>query len=198
VARPISTNWARAATVPGQFTFTAKTFENLENWIRDNQSSADKAAQGIDVLTRLLIGATTAAAQSLSYGPVAPNRRSNPALAYRVPVQRISGDYFAGWTMRRVGRAHYILYNNTREAWFIEEGINMRGRSAILKRAVLNMLKLVHTTNTGNRFAEYIMAPRRTNQGSYRTFAERLGPAFAGNSSPVVTAWIREAADATS
>ena len=172
--------WARGTTMPGQFAISRRTFENLENWIRDNEASIQKVRYGTDVLVRLCVLVVKAEAQKRTMGPVAPNRRSNPALAYRIPVQRITGRYFAGWTVRRVRWGAWVVYNEERAAYMVEFGIGQRVRRPVLKMSVIGMLKFLQTTRTADRFAEYIMAPRRSPNGQFRSFEQRVGSAIVG------------------
>lgn len=179
--------WAMGQTMPNQFAISRKTFEQLEDWIRDNEASAEKAKLGLDTLVRLCILVVKAEAQKRSMGPVAPRRRSNPALAYRIPVQRITGRYFAGWTVRRVRFGAWVIYNETRAAYVIEFGIGQRVRRPVLKLSVLAMLKFVQSTRTAERFAEYVMGPRRSPQGRFQSFEQRVGSLIVGmGAGPVV------------
>jgi hypothetical protein len=184
---PATARWARGATMPNQFSISRKTFERLEDWIKDNEASSEKAKQGMDTLVRLCVLVVKAEAQKRTMGPVAPRGRSNPALAYRVPVQRITGRYFAGWTVRRTRFGAWMIYNDERAAYFVEFGIGQRVRRPILKMSVIAMLKFLQSTRTGERFAEYILAPRRSPQGRFRSFDERLGSLVRGmGAGPVV------------
>jgi hypothetical protein len=179
--------WATGHTLPNQFAISRRTFESLEQWIRDNEASAVKARTGLDTLVRLCILVVKAEAQKRTMGPVAPGRRSNPALAYRIPVQRITGRYFAGWTIRRMRFGAWMIYNESRAAYVVEFGIGQRVRRPILKMSVIGMLKFVQTTRTAERFAEYIMAPRRSPQGRFRSFDARVGGLVVGmGAGPVV------------
>lgn len=158
----------------GAVTITRRTFEQIENFIADNIASIEKVNFGIDTLVRSMVLVTKGIAQEKSGGAVAANRRSNPALAYRIPVQRITGQYYAGWTLRRLGNGHWVLYNDTREAYLIEYGINMRQRRPILKLSVIEMLRFIQTTKTADRFLANVLAPRRNAKGQFRSFSSRM------------------------
>lgn len=159
--------------MPGQFTFSRKTFEQLEEWSRDTTASIEKIRGSYDALIRLCILTVKAEAQKRTMGPVAATRRSNPALAHRIPVQRITGRYFAGWTVRRLRWGAWVLYNEERAAYVVEFGIGQRARRPILKQSVLDMLRFIQTTRTAERFAEHIMLPRRDPIGRFRSFEQR-------------------------
>lgn len=140
----------------------------------DVEGSIQKTNQGIDLLVRAMVLVIKGLAQKKSGGPVAPRHRSNPAMAYRIPVQRITGAYYAGWTQRRLGRAHWILYNDSVEAYFIESGMHMRVRRPILKMSLIGMLRFIQTTRTGDRFLEWVLAPRRDARGRFQSFHSRV------------------------
>lgn len=162
----------------GMFTISRKTFENIEQFIADNEASVEKVQVGIDMLVRLMALTIKGLAQEKSAGPVAARHRSNPAFANRIPVQRISGAYFAGWTQRKMAHAHWMVYNDAREAWLIEYGIYQRQRRPILKMSVIDMLRFIQTTRAGERFLDSVLAPRRNAKGQFSSFDSRLGTGF--------------------
>ena len=162
----------------GSITISKQTFRNIEEFIADNEASIVKAQQGIDMLGRLMVYVIRGYAQKRSAGPVAPRHRSVPALAGRIPVQRITGAYFAGWTTRKKGYAHWEVYNDSKEAWFIEYGIHQRVRRPILKMSTLDMLRFIQTTGTDKRFLDSILAPRRNKGGQFQSFDKRVGTGF--------------------
>lgn len=157
-----------------RITITRKTFEQIETFIADNKASIEKMNKGIDLLVQGTILVVKAGAQERSAGPVAPGKRSVPALAYKIPVQRITGRYFAGWTQRRLGNGHWILYNDSYEAYLIEYGIFQRVRRPILKLSVLGMLRFIQTTPTVGRFMDWVIAPRRNSRGQFQSFSKRM------------------------
>jgi hypothetical protein len=165
-----------AGTIRG-WGVTRQTFENLEDFMRDIEGSKVKAVGGMDLIIRTMVFVTKGLAQEKSMGPVAPRHRSVPALAYRIPVQRISGRYFAGWTQRRLGPSRWLLYNDSVEAYLIEEGIYQKTRRPILKLSLLGMLRFIQTTRTAERFLDHVIAPRRNAKGQFASFQSR---AFGG------------------
>lgn len=150
------------------------TFKQIEDFIADNRASQVKAQMGIDLLARGMVLVIKGYAQQMSGGPVAPHKRSNPMLANRIPVQRITGRYFAGWTIKYLGKGHYLLYNDAVEAYLIETGLYQRVRRPILKMSLLNMLKLLQTTKTAERFLDWVIAPRRNAKGQFQSFNTRV------------------------
>jgi len=164
---------AKPSGLPGAIGISRKTFEQLEDWMRDVASTRERADEGMDMLIQTMALATKAGAQRRSMGPVAARKRSVPSLAYRIPVQRITGGYFAGWTHQRVGRMHWRVYNDSREAYFIETGLYMRVRRPILKMSVLGMLQMIQTTRTAERMADWVLLPLRDNSGRFQSFSKR-------------------------
>jgi hypothetical protein len=150
------------------FGITRRTFEEIEDFIQDNINSAAKFHYGMDVLVQLLAYTTREYARQKSGGPIAPNWKSNPALAFRIPVQRISGRYYAGWMVKRIANAHWLTYNDAREAWLIETGQFMRVRRPIAKLSALDTLRMIQTTRTADRFIGWALQPRRNARGQFR------------------------------
>lgn len=148
----------------------------IERFIADNTESAIKSFIGVDMLVRTMATIVRAYAQQKSGGPVAPGQRSVPALAYRIPVQRITGRYFAGWYVRRVGPMSYFIGNNQKEAYLIETGLHMRVRRPILKMSLIAMLKFFENSRTEQRFLPSMLAYRRNSKGQYASvpFNQRL------------------------
>lgn len=149
------------------FGFTPGTFNRLHNFIRDNEASKAKAEAGIDLMVRGMILVTKGIAQEKSGGPVAPGRRSRPELAGRIPVQRITGAYFAGWKVIRIRNGHWALRNDSIEAYLIEYGIFQKVRRPILKMSLIGMLRFMSASYAGHRFFNHVLAPRRTAGGQF-------------------------------
>lgn len=92
--------------------------------------------------------------QKRALGPVDPQMK-NIAAAWKIPVRRITGMYFAGWTVQHLGLGIYRLLNRSREAYFIEFGINhigtgaassagpVRIRRPVMKLSILQAIRIV-------------------------------------------------------
>jgi hypothetical protein len=174
----VPSRYARAnlGSVPSSqvVSISRRTFNEIEDFIADNIASKEKAATGIDLLARSMVMVIKGLAQQKSAGPVAARHRSNPALAGRIPVQRISGEYYAGWTLRKVGNGRWVVFNDAVEAWLIEFGIFQRVRRPILKMSLIGMLRFIQTTRTADRFLDWVIAPRRQSNGRFASFNSRL------------------------
>lgn len=153
---------------------TRESFEQVETLIRQYEAGSARAMIGIDLLVRMMIMSVKSIAQEKSAGPVAPGRRSNPALAYRIPVQRITGRYFAGWTQRRLRPGTWILYNDAKEAVLIETGMYQRVRRPILKMSVIGMLRFIQTTRSAERWVGWVIGPQRNATGQFQSFQSRM------------------------
>jgi hypothetical protein len=107
-------------------------------------------------------------AQKYSAGPVDPLQQ-NPEAAWKVPVRRISGRYFFGWKIRRVTLGVWQVYNDSREAFFIEFGIHRnpttggvsarRIRRPINKLSVQRTLRVLAASPLANRMWADVMFP---------------------------------------
>ena len=68
-------------------------------------------------------------ARKMSFGPYDP-RGTNSSLAWRTPeagIRRITQRYYLGWKVKGVQTGIWRVYNDSREAYFIEYGISMVG-----------------------------------------------------------------------
>ena len=71
-------------------------------------------------------------ARKMSFGPYDPSGR-NSGLAWRTPgegIRRISQNYYLGWKVKSAGLGRWIVYNDSREGYYIEFGISMVGWGA--------------------------------------------------------------------
>jgi hypothetical protein len=73
-------------------------------------------------------------ARKMSYGVHDPSQRQ-PDQAWRIPVRRISERYYLGWKVKEI-RDGYMLYNDSREAYYIEFGINWLGAGRRVRRPI--------------------------------------------------------------
>lgn len=85
-------------------------------------------------------------------GPATPHpifrHTASSDLAWKIPVRRITGNYYLGWKVREVRPGVVQLYNDSREAYFIEFGINgLPGTQGRLVRRPIRKLSLIKTLN---------------------------------------------------
>ena len=80
-------------------------------------------------------------ARKMSFGPFDPSQ-SMPGEAWKIPVRQITGNYYISWKVRQIKPAVWQLYNDSREAFFIEFGINWLGAGRRVRRPILKMTEL--------------------------------------------------------
>lgn len=105
------------------------TYEQIENWIRAAEMSGKNVRYGMDALTMLLARTNQAFAMEMARGPLDP-RQTHPQWAWRTPqagIRRITSRYYRGWKVKRLAPGVWMLFNNSREAYYIEFGINWVG-----------------------------------------------------------------------
>ena len=168
--------YARVASPRAGAFITRAQITGLETFIKACEDSRSRMVVGMDMLVRSLAAIVVGYAQKRSMGPVAPGQRSVPALAYRIPVQRITGAYFAGWQIKRMGAARWLITNSSKEAYLIETGTFQRVRRPILKMSLISMLKFLENSRTEQRFLPSLIGFKRGAGGKYANISilERL------------------------
>jgi hypothetical protein len=121
---------------------TKETINGIESVIRWAESEVPLQFRiGMLQLTQMMAYVNQSMARKLSFGPEDPYQ-SNPQAAWKLPVRRITGRYYLGWKVRPI-RGGWQLYNDSREAYFIEFGINWMGEGRRVRRPVqrLSLMK---------------------------------------------------------
>lgn len=118
----------------GILNISSDTFNGIEEYIRWAEEAGNPYLhqKWMDYLVRFMAYVNQGIAQRMSAGPYDPSQR-RPHLAWRTPAQgirRISERYYIGWKVRRLNRGTWQLYNDSREAYFIEFGISEVGWGA--------------------------------------------------------------------
>lgn len=167
---------SRSASVPGAVGLDRKTFIDLDNLIRDLEYNKKAFARGENILIHMLAKAHQGLAQQKSRGMVDPTGKAGRP--FGIPVRRIKSAYYQGWRVRRIGKAAWMMYNDAREAYFIEFGINPRATGAvrrpILKMSAIATLRFVQRTRVIDRFAKSTIGGTRNQRGQYRSFSARM------------------------
>jgi hypothetical protein len=129
-----------------------------------------------DLLVRMLAMLHKGLAEQKSRGMVTPTGVGGAA--WGIPVRRISGAYYEGWKVRRIGPSMWMTYNDSREAFFIEFGINPRSSNAvrrpILKMSSIATLRYIQRTRLIEKFAKATIGSTRNTRGQYRSFMSRM------------------------
>jgi hypothetical protein len=148
----------------GMVEISTETFNAIEEYIRWAEAVPARMPRAMDILARFMSLTNLGIAQQMSYGPADPQNR-NPAMAWKIPVRRISGRYFYGWQVRRIAQATWMLYNDSREAYFIEFGIHRQpGSEAVSSRRIRRPIRKLSLRRT-------LAAMMRT-QAYHRVWAE--------------------------
>lgn len=138
-------------------------------------------------LTYLMALQAQGIARKMSFGPEDPSgAKSN--LAWKLPVRRITGRYYTGWKLKQL-RDGWMVYNDSREAYFIEFGINWRGgnrriRRPVRKLTMIKTLRFMATTQAYHRIFCSIFISRRHVEGFTQVVQPPNKGTFAGPGVP--------------
>jgi hypothetical protein len=153
---------------------TDESYNQIEEYIRwaETVGSRRNFAFGMNALVMMMAYTNLGIAQKMSAGPVDPQMR-NVSAAWKIPVRRITENYFFGWKVRRIGPATWELFNDSREAYFIEFGIhqsNARVRRPIRKLSLRKTLARME----GSAIYHRIWAEIYTANGQHFGFAQTM------------------------
>jgi hypothetical protein len=116
---------------------TINAFEEIIRWAEEEvpfQLHTNMAR-----LAQLMATVNQGYARKMAFGPEDPGGQRSD-LAWKIPVRRISGRYYLGWKIKPVSRSGNVvawqLYNDSREAYFIEFGINWLGGGRRVRRPI--------------------------------------------------------------
>ncbi len=130
---------------------------------RQARGSMSRLAQSMALINQMF-------ARRMSFGPHDPYQRS-PEEAWRMPnagIRRITQNYYFGWQVKWSGPGWFTLYNDSREAYFIEFGIhtsNRRIRRPVRKLSQLKTLRYMMTTQAYHRVWSDIYLGARGGRG---------------------------------
>lgn len=173
------------------FRISPETFNEIDDYIRACDQSGRNVTFGINALVMLMARTNQAFAMEMSAGPLDP-RMQNRAAAWKIPVRRITSRYYKGWKVQRLAPGVWMLFNDSREAYFIEFGIHPSGfkvegrggryymkgsprvRRPVRKLSLKRTLRFVDQSNVEGMVWEMIYAPFRpgrhfTNRGDALT-----------------------------
>lgn len=130
-------------------------------------------------LTQLMATVNQGFARKYAFGPEDP-AGTNSELAWKLPVRRITNRYYLGWKIRPI-RGGWQLYNDSREAYFIEFGINWLGGGRRVRRPVQRLslkqtMDYMATTQAYHRIWSEVFVHRRHTLGfSQQVQSPRMG-----------------------
>lgn len=169
-----------------------KTFDQIEGYIQWARAVGNPTRfnMGMDTLIRFMAYTNQGLAQRMSAGKVDPEQ-NDAAAAWKIPVRRITENYYYGWKVRRVRPGTWELYNDSREAYFIEFGIHRnpatgevssrRIRRPIRKLSLRRTLDAMMTTQVYHRvWSEIYVGKPRIAKGFSQTVQSPGMGSFAG------------------
>jgi hypothetical protein len=159
---------------------TPRSVAAIEQYIRWAESEVPQHLPiAMDSLVHRMALVNQSEARKMAYGPYDPQERS-PSQAWRTPgqgIRRISEAYYLGWRVKKVGLANYILFNASREAYFIEYGVSQVGfggsrhvphrriRRPVRKLSLLRTMEFMKTTQAYHRVWVDIFRSRHAHGG---------------------------------
>lgn len=148
----------------GVVNISTDTFNAIEEYIRWAYHVPTMMPAAMDLLARMMALTNQGIAQEMSYGPLDSSQR-NPSQAWKVPVRRISQRYLYGWRVRRITSQTWMLFNDSREAYYIEFGIHRQpGSGDVSSRRIRRPIRKLSLRRT-------LEAMMRT-QAYHRVWAE--------------------------
>lgn len=162
-------------------------FEDVDELLSNLRYMSKQWRQAENLLIRMMAAAHKGLAEQKSRGMVVQDYRQGRP--WGIPVRRISEDYYRGWKIRKVAPGMWMTYNDAREAYFIEFGINpkatMTVRRPILRMSAIATLRFLQRTRMLERFTGATIGARRNQRGQYRSFMARMmGSALIGVTGP--------------
>lgn len=139
-----------------------RSIQAYYDYAMDFKDNAAQFSFAIDRITNIYAMIALSLAQKRSLGPV-DRMMERSSLAWKIPVRRITGAYYLGWHVQHLGIGIWALRNESREAYFIEFGINhevttgkvgpggmrVRIRRPVMKLAVLEAINIARSSNVG-------------------------------------------------
>jgi len=145
---------------------TPQSMDAIEQWIQWAQYEVPhKLPYYMDRLAHFMALTNQGYSRKMAFGPLDPDGRRTE-LAWRTPeqgIRRISQAYYLGWRLRKRGMGWYSVFNNSKEAYFIEYGISEVGfgenrhvpkrriRRPVRKLALLKTVRFMAQTNAYHR-----------------------------------------------
>jgi len=154
---------------------SVEDFNAIDDFAADLQAAGRNLYPAMNALAKMLSYVALGAAQEMSAGPVDP-LQTNREAAWKIPVRRITSHYYKGWKVRRMAPGWWQTYNDSREAFYIEYGINPRSarrpiRRPIRKFAFVKTLRFVDNSRAEQYVWEMVFGPLK----SQRNMREVVG-----------------------
>ena len=174
----------------GMLNISTDSFNAIEEYIRWSESIPRRMPVAMDLLVRFMAYTNQGIAQKMSAGPYDPSRKKDRELAWKIPVRRITERYYLGWKVRRIRLGTWQLYNDSREAYYIEFGIHVsprRIRRPIRKMSLRRTLEAMMRTQAYHRVWCEIYANPRKGRPKSRGFTQVVqSPGMGGFTGPML------------
>jgi hypothetical protein len=169
---------------------TTDTFNGIEEYIRWAQSRPREFPRAMNLLIRFMAYTDQGFSQRMSAGVYDP-REEKPALAWKIPVRRITEKYFLGWKTKKVTQGVWQVYNDSRAAFYVEFGIHVSGsrvRRPIRKLALKKTMEAMMRTHAFHRcWCEIYQDQRRGKRHMGRGFTQTVqSPGKGGFTGPML------------
>ena len=154
-------SYAQRSRIPAGVYIDPSMFVDIENYLQDFAHSARNFRYGMNALVMLLAMKNLEYAREMARGPLDTTGKATK-MAWKIPVRRIKGAYFVAWQVRRIAPGIWEVFNNSREAYYIEFGIHTSGRRVrrpIRKMSLIKTLRWADTWRVGHRVWEGIFGP---------------------------------------
>lgn len=168
---------------------TPETFEAFENYIKWAETEVPALLRFyMNELVFHMALLNQGIARKMSFGPLDPSG-NNSELAWRTPeegIRRITQRYYLGWKVRQLSPAVWQLYNDSREAYFIEFGIHTsirRIRRPVRKLSLRRTMEVVLRTGVYHRtWVDIYANPRYRHRGmGFIQIVTGAGASLTGN-----------------
>lgn len=171
---------------------TVETINGLEEAIRWAEAEVPgNLRKYMNELVYVMALTNQGEARRMSFGPYDPSGHDTGA-AWKLPVRRISQAYYLGWKVKQLRPGVWQLYNDSREAYYIEFGINWLGEGRRVRRPVRKLslrrtMEVMMRTHAYHRVWVDIYANPRTRHRGGKGFTQIVqSPAKGSFSGPML------------
>jgi hypothetical protein len=142
-----------------------EAIEELLRWVQYRPRLFPKAA---DQLCRMLATLDMGFAQKYSAGWKRDPKDTRRA--WVTPVPRITWRYYLGWQVKKIRTGYWIMYNHSREAFYIEFGLHQTAtrkvRRPVMKLAFRKVMTSTYRTSLESRVWANTFYPRPGQPGT--------------------------------
>lgn len=173
---------SRTSVIPGAISISRQSFEEVDTLIRSLRTGTREFTYAMDTAAELMTKTMQGRVQYYYRGPQADprdvRRNTGAGRVGSIPIRRVTGKTYQGWTVRRIALGAWELFNEERGAYFVEYGIVRGGggkRRPVLKMSAVSTLRFIQRTRFANRIMADTFGSLRNNRGQFRSFSARMG-----------------------